>query len=297
MTNLFFHYPDMKRIRDQPSAQAPRITPIEQANVADAACALDALENVTGILTLVNALRNEDANVRKAAASSLRRYKRPESGAILLAHTNHPEASVRALVLRALLELQVVESFELALAALDDSDGEVRREAVTVLGHLGRRAALGALIKLTAHDPEPEVRRAAIDALSFATDAEALPALLASLRDKSCRVREEAAIMLGKLRLQEAADDLIARLQDSSWQVALYACRSLGILRSALATPALTHMLGHQISNLRKEAAWALGEIRSSSALPALAAIQDDVDPDVRKAVRLAIRQIRNALA
>ncbi len=138
------------------------------------------------------------------------------------------------------------------------------------------------------------MRRAALGALGFASGEQVLPALLAGLADSEWQVREEAATVIGKLRLA-AAGALVAALDDPYWQVRLRAARSLGRLREHGAVTPLAALLTHRIANLRKESALALGEIGAPEALAALESAEADPDPEVRKSVRLALTQIAAA--
>ena len=260
---------------------------------AQAAVLLEAWEQEGVVNALCQALTDEAAAVRDAAAQSLSVLKTHEAGLLLLPWTDHADISVRSAILRALRELRLDAAAPAALLALADDDAGIRREAVGVLGWLKHLPALDALATLASHDPDTEVRRAATGALGLASDEQVLPALYQALRDPAWQVREEAATTLGKVGSVHAGDALVAALGDEYWQVRLRATRSLGRLRYAAALSALIQTLGHSISNLRKEAALALGELGDPQALTALRDAADDGDPEVRKAVRIALAQLQ----
>ena len=263
---------------------------------ADVAARLAYWEQPVVLSALVGVLRDEVPAVREAAAYSLAEIKQAESGALLLPALDGAQGFVLASLLHAIKELRLAGSLHAALRATDDRDAPVRLAAVGVLGWLKDASALPVLTQLAAHDPEPEVRRAAVGALGLGQghDAQVQPALLGALQDPVWRVREEAAATLGKLKLPEAVGPLIQSLQDTYWQVRQLAARALGRLKNAQAVDALiTHALQHDIANLRKEASVALGEIGHASALPALAIAAQDPDPEVRKTARLAVTLIQ----
>lgn len=264
---------------------------------AEAAHVLGAWERDDVVEALCFALLDADAAVRDAAALSLSQLKDVRSGPILVHWSGHGEPFVRAAVLRALRELRYAGAREPALAALHAPEAAVRLEAVSVLGWLKDRSALGPLTALVTCDSHAEVRRAATGALGLASaaDAQTVDALLSALRDDAWQVREAAATTLGKLAAANACNALLAALDDAYWQVRLQAVRALGRLRDVRAVEPVAGLLTHAISNLRKEAALALGELGDTQARPALEAAATDADPEVRKAARIALAQIDGA--
>ncbi|WP_085632987.1 MULTISPECIES: HEAT repeat domain-containing protein [unclassified Pseudomonas] len=260
---------------------------------AEAARLLEAWEDAPVVEALCRALIDPSPAVQVAAAQSLSLLKSEAAGRVILPWTAHAATCVRTAAWRALRELRLAEAAPAAVAALDDAEAGVRREAVGVLGWLKRLDALPALARLASTDPDSEVRRAATGALGLASGADVLPALQRALQDAAWPVREEAATTLGKVGHPDAGPALIQALSDDYWQVRLRAARSLGRLRHVAALDALIETLGHRISNLRKEAALALGELNDRGAVAALQAAQDDGDPEVRKAVRIALSQLQ----
>ncbi|WP_354682957.1 HEAT repeat domain-containing protein [Cupriavidus necator] len=264
---------------------------------AEAARALSSWEEAHVVVALAAALADDAREVGEAAAQSLCELKDPASGPALLPWVGHADAFIRASAWRGLRELRYSGCLAPALAALADPAAQVRREAVAVLGWLKDDEALHALARLAAQDVDAEVRRAATGALGLAAGPEVLGALLAALRDDAWPVREEAALTLGKLKLDAAGQALTAALDDSYWQVRLQAARALGKLRCQSALAPLAALLTHAISNLRKEAALSLGSLGNEAALPALTTAAGDADPEVRKAARIALAQIGTSSA
>jgi HEAT repeat protein len=260
----------------------------------EAARVLAAWETPEVVTALLDALVDTATPVAEAAAQSLSELKDAALGQLLVEHSGHPSAFVRASVLRGLRELRYPLAYAPAVKALDDADANVRREAITVIGWLKQSDALTDLARLAINDPVVEVRRAATGALGIAADAKVLPALFSALNDKAWQVREEAALTLGKLKLPTSDAPLVRALDDEYWQVRLQAVRALGRLRAHSVLEKFTELFHHPISNLRKEVALALGEIGDKAALPLLEAAIDDADPDVRKSVRIALAQIIN---
>ncbi|MFF7709011.1 HEAT repeat domain-containing protein [Pseudomonas sp. NPDC007930] len=259
----------------------------------EAAARLEAWEEPAVVQALCEALADRERAVGEAAAQSLAQLKSSEAGALLLPWAHHSEAFVRVSALRALRELRLPASAEVALAALADPAAAIRREAVGILGWLHHTPAVPALAQRLAEDEDDQVRRAAAGALGFAAQPAVVQALQGALGDPAWAVREEAATTLGKVGDASAGAALVQALADGYWQVRLRAARALGRLKLAEAQPALISLLGHGISNLRKEAALALGELGDELAVSALQAAAEDSDPEVRKAVRIALVQLQ----
>jgi HEAT repeat protein len=254
---------------------------------------LDEFEGEEVIAALLDALEDQDEQVRLAAAETLSENKDESAGPAILERVNAEEAFVKASCLRALRELRLPESHAVALACLEDEAPEVRREAVGVLAYLKDDNVLLALMNAARSDSDPMVRKVAVGSLIFTKSARATEALIAALKDENWQVREEAAFIMGKVGLPEGVEPLIDAMNDEYWQVRVKAAGSLGSLKDPAAVAVLGQALSFKISNLRKEAATALGQIAAPEGLPFLEAASKDVDPDVRKIAQWAIEQIR----
>lgn len=143
------------------------------------------------------------------------------------------------------------------LIALNDSDKEVRAEAVTSLATIFQRnqgkdpsqEALEPLSKLVRYDADNKVRFAAVDALGALADARAVDELIkiVDFRVTDIRIlRAEGAKLLGQKKIKRAESALIgALLEDPD-------------------------------TDVRRAAAWALGEAGGPEAVKALEIIAQD---------------------
>ena len=121
---------------------------------------------------LVHALGDDDEAVRKAARASLGTLKKSAGQYVpeLSAALKDPSAPVRVFALQALLgmDMDVKKAAPLYAALLKDEDRGLRLEAARALGKVGpkgRDAAFAALLEAQ-KDKDPEVRKAAADALA-----------------------------------------------------------------------------------------------------------------------------------
>lgn len=261
----------------------------------EAAIRLEGWEDEQTILSLSKALLDSEADVKHAASQSLSELKQADSAEPLLPLLQHDDHYVRAAALRAIRELRPLAALDVVIENTWHSNVLVRREAVSTLGWLKQQSAQALLAQLASNDPDAEVRRIATGALGISTESslEIAQALLSALKDNVWQIRVEAALTIGKVKIEAAVQPLIDALEDSYWQVRIPAARALGKLKVVAAVDALAEPLQHEISNLRKEAALALGEIGGPQALQLLQQAEQDSDPEVRKAVRIALRQIQ----
>jgi HEAT repeat protein len=143
---------------------------------------------------------------------------------------NDPDRDVRATALNALVGLAVPESKDLALDALDDSDGFVRATAAKLLGDLGDPSHVGAIASVLIEDPDPVARQRAAESLTRLQGEEAVQALARGLADPMERVRMAAVQGLSKLDPAFATDELVRVLhEDAVWEIRAEAARALGL--------------------------------------------------------------------
>jgi len=91
-------------------------------------------------------------------------------------------------------------SKQLAMTAVSDPDPEVRKEAVDTLGDFGDKRVLGVLTYVLLNDPDENVRKEAADELGDLHHPFSLEALAKALKDESAIVRKAAIEGLKKLK-------------------------------------------------------------------------------------------------
>lgn len=180
-----------------------------------------------------------------------------------------------------------------------ERDAEVREYVVKALGAAGKDspAVPDALIQVLKHDPVPEIRVRAAEALArLATQPEAsVPALAAALADKSDDVRKAAAHALGEFPASAAsiAPALLAALADGP--VASSALHSLAQFGAgaAPAVPALRRLVRAEDTpgDLRQRALEVLGTVGLAAAVaaPDCLPLLDHRDPETRVEAAVAL--------
>ncbi|HEU5249899.1 MAG TPA: HEAT repeat domain-containing protein [Thermoanaerobaculia bacterium] len=186
-----------------------------------------------------------------------------------------------------------------------DEDVRVRRYLVLVLGKLGDRSAVPAILGAV-KDPDPETRLYAVWAVGMLGDPRGFDAVLEVSRDEDPGMRKMAAYVMGKLGDRRAVERLKVLLEDRvpdvRWNAAI-ALASLGdgsgitVLRSMIDREALGRQA--QLSSDQAEAAIvnalkAFALLRDEGSLPLLEKVaREDPNLRVRDAARRAIDATR----
>ena len=147
---------------------------------------------------LVEALKDENQDVRRQALQVLVRFRSPLAFEPTLALLKDADPEMREHAAFALGQLDDQRAVAPLVSALDDPQPAVRQQAAFALGQLGAEAAVMPLIrKLT--DEQADVRRQAAFALGQLGDERAVDALTAALKDQDADVRQTAAFALGQV--------------------------------------------------------------------------------------------------
>ena len=191
---------------------------------------------------------------------------------------------------------------------LNDSDPEVREEAIRSLWECEDRSLADTFIFLMEQDASEAVRAEATRALGrFALLAEhgmltadharlIAGALLDAVRDtsRSLAVRRAALEAVAPLGLSEVETVIADSYRNHDDRIRISALRAMGTSCDACWLPALFGELHNSDSDMRREAAAALGEIEDESSVGELADLVYDEDVEVRLATIRALGNIGN---
>lgn len=169
------------------------------------------------------------------------------------------------------------------IAALDDEDVVVRREAAAALARLRAVQAIPALTGLLG-DADDDVRRVATVALTRMPDTRAVEGLVVAIRDPVPAVRKAAAEGLGleRFRTDDAYRGLVTLLSDQEAELRRQAILQLEKWDRVQAAPDMVPLLSDESETVRRTAAWAMGELRYRDAVPQLLEATRDEAEDVR---------------
>lgn len=205
---------------------------------------------------------------------------------------------------RAALAAETLRVFE-TLSGKRAEDVPVRRYLVLVLGRLGEREAVPALLEAT-KDPDADTRLYAVWALGKIGDPRGFEAVLAASESEDAAQRKMTAYVLGQLGDRRAVDRLKVlaedRVADVRWNAAI-ALASLGdasglpVLRSMVDREALARqasLSGDQAETAMVNALKAFALIRDPGSLPLLEKVAaEDPNLRVRDEARKAIEATR----
>ncbi|CAO3568618.1 unnamed protein product [Mortierella alpina] len=206
----------------------------------------------SAIQSLIGALKDEDADVRKSAASALGNQSTLSESAIqsLIGALNHENTYVRWIAASALRSQSRLSeaAMQSLIDAINHENADVRSLAAEGLGNQSRlpEAAIQPLIGAVNHE-NADVRWIAASALGkHSTLPEAaMQSLIGALKDENEDVRWRAAEALGnQSTLSEAAiQSLIGALKDENADVRWIAASALG-KQSTLSEAAMQSLIG-----------------------------------------------------
>ncbi|MBR8837738.1 MAG: HEAT repeat domain-containing protein, partial [Stigonema ocellatum SAG 48.90 = DSM 106950] len=232
-----------------------------------AAEALGEIKDSQAVAALIQALNDEDSDVRYSAANALGEIKDTQTVAALIQALNHEDYYVRRIAAEALGKIKDTQTVAALIQALNHQYSDVRSRAAYALGEIKDSQAVAALIQAL-NDEDSHVRSRAADALGEIKDTQAVAALIQALNHEDYYVRYSAANALGEIKDTQAVAALIQALNDEDSHVRRIAAEALGKIKDTQAVAALIQALNHEDSDVRTRAAYALGEIGSSEILP-----------------------------
>jgi HEAT repeat protein len=144
-----------------------------------------------------------------------------------------PDAHTRVMAAGALREVEGRHRIDVLVAALADSEPDVRATVAYTLETIRSREAVPALLGALRREADPDVAKAMIQALGASKDPRATDGLMRVLGDSAPPVREAAARELGELGDERAVTALIAATRDSDHEVRLTAVWALDALQQA----------------------------------------------------------------
>ncbi len=202
----------------------------------------------------------------------------------LLKALEDSDEDVRGNAVEALANIGSETAIPGLLKALEDSHEYVRRKAAEVLAEIGSETAIAGLLKAL-EDSHEYVRGKAAFALGNIGTETAIPGLLKALEDSDRYVRWNASEALAKIGSETAIAGLLKALEDSdrfvrSRYVRRRAAAALGKIGTETAIAGLIKALEHSDGDVRFEAAFALGKIGSETAIPELLKALKDSDGD-----------------
>jgi len=261
----------------------------EDAEVrAAAAESLGKLEDSRAVPGLIGALSDREAKVRAAAAQSLAKFTDPRALGPLSALLADQETEVRKEALDALTQYETGVPVAGIIRLLSDPDADLRHDAAHAIGHFGDRSAGAALAPLV-KDPSPDVRQAAIESIADLHDVAHASVIVPALSDANADVRQQALEALGELKVPLPDATLLVLLRDPNSDVRAKAAEAAGQRSSVAAIPSLRRLIDDENPDVRQTAIEALANIGDEAAVAALRAGLSSKDAKVRRSAAEAL--------
>ncbi len=264
---------------------------------ANAAAAVLRIPDPGFLRPLINALADEDADVRRLAAIGLGelgdRKALPQLTRLLQRWRDLivvDEALVAATA-EAVGKIGDPSAVSALLPLLEATDETVLMKTLAALRRIKAPEAGPAMNRMLS-DPRPAIRRLTIDILGRSGDAAALEPLLEILRREPSReLRAIAARSLGELKLSAAIPVLEEALRDEM-VVRLQAVIALGRIKHKRSLPGLMAMLRDGAPEVRYQALLAIGRFGDPKAVKAVSVLLMDDDPMVKRGAIAALEQL-----
>jgi HEAT repeat protein len=237
---------------------------------------------------LIKALDHYDAAVRAAAARVVGRLKLKEAGDALIKAINDSQPDVRYEAMRALGAIREPR----AIAALTEQfafykKGEGAWSALDALAQMGSPASVP-LFKERLQDKDPYIRRAATEGLGRAGDAASIDVFERTVTtDDAVMVRMATAFALQKLGRNYAS-----RIVDLMNSKTLVQGEDYLIELGPAVVPTLLPRLQEPDPDVREAVADVLGVVGNESVVPALQALTKDRDGSVAAAAKRALARL-----
>ncbi len=221
------------------------------------------------------ALEDEDVEVRATAIANLWEEEAPDLIAPFLDLLQHdPGARVRAAAASALGRFvylgEIEEIPEKQLRRIED-----------------------ALLATITGDDELEVRRRALEAISFSSRPEVSLLIEQAYHSPEQKLRVSAVFAMGRSADPSWGERVIAEIENDDSEIRFEAVRAAGELELREAVPALKRRLGDEDTQVHEAAIWSLGQVGGADARAALLELLDETeDDDEREFIEEALENL-----
>ena len=179
---------------------------------------IEIINETYGFDTLLRILKSDNSIIRENVIFTLGEYKDPKAILPLINALKDEEENVRNSAQKALQDIGT-PAIDALIASLKEENLNVREGAAYILGSIGNQRGADPLINVLLNDQDPEVRKRALNALIALKDNRVIDILIKNLNDQDPEVRADAVKALGKNKDPKAILPLINALKDEEWLV------------------------------------------------------------------------------
>lgn len=289
-----------------------------------AAICLGHLRDRTHTKILLEKLQDRDIGVRIAALRALREIGDPNVAAKLFEALSQPSEQIRDLIYeilkdfgthsipylmdslsseywmgrslaaQALTDMGSEAVFPL-VAALESQDKERRYWAIKILGKMHEKSAYGEIRKFLS-DPDPEIRMAALESMSFYLNPDSVPYIIERFLDPAWVVRKHACRAINNFG-SKAVPSLLKALSSGEEDVRYWSLRSLGDIKPRGIYPHLVRLFKDRSWTIRKTTSDVLGSYGEDALMELTALATDTADSETRYWVLRSLGKIKSAIS
>lgn len=246
------------------------LVPVREEGAIRVRKALRDLSKVTprGYKAMRELTRSVDAQSREQAILSVADRHFSLAGDEIVKSLHDPSPRVRRQAASALAQLKDPKAVDALIHMLEEHPDLIEEETVEALGSLGHEGAVAPLTQLL-QSPRSIVRRAAAKALGLIGKDEAIPPLIQAASEPGDPDLRRAALQaLRRLGAREAETVIADALFDPTPSVRIAAAEAISELELKTALPYVRQCLSYYDDEATSEAAYALGVIGAKDDIP-----------------------------
>lgn len=246
------------------------LIPVREEGAKEVRSALFDLSRITprGVRAMRDLTKSRDVGTREQAIADVASHRYTLASDEVVKALHDPSPRVRRRAAQALATLRTPEATQALLHQLDEHPDLTEEETVEALGQIGERAAVPALIRML-QSPRSMLRRAAARALGRIGDPLAIESLKQATEEKGDPDLRRAAVQaLRVLGATEADQQIADALFDPFPSVRIAAAEAVSELALESALPYVRQSLNYYQDEAESEVAYALGVIGSPEDLP-----------------------------
>jgi HEAT repeat protein len=265
---------------------------------------LVAAQKEQSVPTVISALADRDAGVRRAAASALRYVPGAEAGQAIIGSLFAQGEDVQVMLLAVLADRRDAAALPAILKAAESANPAVRLAALAALATLGDASVVPMLAGRAATAKDPAEQQAARNSLNNLRGNAVNAAIARQLGDGQPGVRIEAARSLAARGAVDQSAALFRAAEDKQAALAIEALKALRALTKAEQIPALVKLLA-AVKNaaVRGEAENTVVTVAATTpagknpAEPVLAALPGAAEPEARASLIRVLGRTAHASA
>lgn len=251
---------------------------------------------------LIGLLNDPSPRIRRQAARSLAKVGGPKAAQALINHLRQNPLHVGEETLEALEELGDPAAVDVLIEYLQSPSSQLRRAAAKALGRMNDSKALGPLSAAATDASDPDLRRAALQALRTLGDPACEAVIGQAIYDEHPSVRIAAAEAVSDLELVGLRDRICANLENLSDEAANELAYALGTIGELTDIPRILVAAQHSPTAIGRRrallgAARLMGvEAEAYSLMKLEGMARDSALVEIAKAVRRSVPQVERAL-